>query len=77
MDPGMFIAVQDRENQHHDSPYWIGITLDVGDGTCIKMRMPMKRRGQGTGSRRTTSSSTEYIDGTRFDEGDIAISVQW
>ena len=35
--PGMFVAVQDREDGNHAVPFMhmIGITVDAGDGTCF------------------------------------------
>ena len=50
---GVFIAVQDRENQDHTLTFMVGITRDAGDGTCIVEQV----------KERTT------INGTRFDPG--------
>jgi hypothetical protein len=79
--PGVVISVQDRENQRHDAPFWIGITQDTGDGSCIvrsvPRQAPVRGRGRGRGAAVTTQRRTEYINGTRFDEGDVAISVKW
>jgi hypothetical protein len=79
--PGVVIAVQDRENQNHDVPFLIGITQDTGDGSCIVRSVPVQAsvrgRGRGRGSATNTQRRTEYINGTRFDEGDLAVSVKW
>jgi hypothetical protein len=42
-------------------PFLIGVTLDVGNGSCIKEEV----------------SERKNIDGTRFDPGDFAIAVRW
>ena len=42
-------------------PFLIGVTLDVGNGSCIKEEL----------------SERKNIDGTRFDPGDFAIAVRW
>ena len=42
-------------------PFLIGVTLDVGNGSCIKEEV----------------SERKNIDGTRFDPGDSAIAVRW
>ena len=79
--PGEYIAVQDREGQHCGAPFWIGITCDTGDGTCIARAVPKqpptKGRGRGRGGSMPTQRRTEHIDGIRFDEGDVAVSVRW
>ena len=79
--PGVVIVVQDRENQNHDVPFLIGITQDTGDGSCIVRSVPvqasLRGRGRGRGSATNTQRRTEYINGTRFDEGDLAVSVKW
>ena len=79
--PGEYIAVQDREGQHCGAPFWIGITCDTGDGTCIARTVPKqpptKGRGRGRGGSMTTQRRTEHTDGIRFDEGDVAVSVRW
>jgi len=60
--PGMFVAVQDRENQGHDDPYCIGITVAADrSGGCIVKEM----------------QGRETIDKTRYDPGDCAIAVVW
>ena len=59
--PGVFIAVQDRSSQGYAVPFLIGVTLDVGDGTCIKEKVTARKT----------------VDGTRFDPGDYAIAVRW
>ena len=45
----------------HAVPFLIGVTLDVGNGSCIKEEV----------------SERKNIDGTRFDPGDFAIAVRW
>lgn len=42
-------------------PFLIGVTLDVGNGSCIQ----------------EVVSERKTIDGTRFDPGDFAIAVRW
>ena len=42
-------------------PFLIGVTLDVGNGSCIKEEV----------------SERKNIDGTGFDPGDFAIAVRW
>ena len=59
--PGTFIAVQDREAQGYAVPYLIGITQDTGNGSCIVEKV----------------EGAKSIDGTRFSQGDYAISVKW
>ena len=62
LQPGTFVAFQDRENQNDSVPFMIGITIDYGNGTCIIQDMFTERT---------------YLNGTRFDEGDCAIAVRW
>ena len=59
--PGEFIAVQDREDGHHTVPFMVGVTQDVGDGTCFAV--PKEGR--------------QYVNRTRFDDGEYGIAVQW
>merc|ERR1712022_99101 len=59
--PGQFIAVQDREDGHHTVPFMVGVTLDVGDGTCFAV--PKEGR--------------QYVNRTRFDNGEYGIAVRW
>ena len=59
--PATFVAVQDRTAQGREEHFMIGITVDCGDGSCIKRKVAEK----------------ETIDGTRFDPGDYAIAVRW
>lgn len=33
--PGMLVAVQDREDGNWTVPFMIGVTVDMGDGTCF------------------------------------------
>ena len=33
---GVFVAAQDHENQNHDVPFVVGITVDVGDGRLMQ-----------------------------------------
>lgn len=60
--PNTFVAVQDRSASREEH-YIIGITVDCGDGGCILKQAQGKDR--------------EYIDGTRFDNGDYAVAVRW
>ena len=65
--PGEFIAVQDRLDGHctgNQEPFLIGITIDAGDGTCVRFKL-----GDQDGRR--------HVDGTRFDPGDWGIAVRW
>ena len=32
---GSFVAVQDRENQGHTFPFFIGRVVSAGDGSCV------------------------------------------
>ena len=59
--PGMFVAVQDREDQEFDVPFIIGLTCDVGNGTCIVKE----------------HTEREYVNGTRFDAGEAAVAIRW
>jgi hypothetical protein len=59
---GTFIAVEDRKAPPGTVAFLIGITLDSGNGTCIKEHVK--------GPRKTIAK-------TRFDDGDYAIQVQW
>jgi hypothetical protein len=61
--PGTFVVVQDRTASAGEEHYLVGITVDVGDGSCIV--------------RHVQGDDREHIDGTRFDPGDYAIVVQW
>ena len=56
-----YVAVQNREVNNTD-PYWVGITLDSGDGTCVIK----KNLGR-----------TEKIQGMTFTRGDYAVAVRW
>ena len=60
--PGIVIAVQDRENQHHDAPFLIGVTQDTGDGNSIvrsvPIQAPVRGRGRGRGSAASTQRRT-------------------
>ena len=58
--PGMMVAVQDRLN--NESEYIIGMTVDVGDKTCIIKQV---------------QDRSERINGTKFDRGDYVVAVQW
>ena len=60
--PGTFIAVEDRGTTGGSNvPFLIGVTLDVGDGSCIVEKVTQQKR----------------IEGTRIDAGDYAIKVKW
>jgi hypothetical protein len=61
LNPGSYVAVQNREVNNTD-PYWVGITLDSGDGTCVIK----KNLGR-----------TEKIQGMTFTRGDYAVAVRW
>ena len=52
--PNTFVAVQDREDGDFSVPFLIGITVDVGDGSCIVKKDFTKQ---------------ERIDKTVFDPG--------
>jgi hypothetical protein len=58
---GEFVAFQDSENQGHSFPYYIGQTVDAGDGSCIIKEC----------------AGRESINGTSFARGDYVISVCW
>ena len=58
--PGMMVAVQDRLN--NESEYIIGMTVDVGDKTCIIKQVQER---------------AERINGTQFHRGDYVVAVQW
>ena len=60
MKPGEIVAVQDREDQGHASPYLLAQAVDVGDGTCIIKRVTQR----------------ESIEGTSFTRGDYAVAVR-
>ena len=49
---GKFVAFQDRENQGHTFPYYIGQTIDSGDSSCIIKELECTER--------------EAINGTSF-----------
>jgi hypothetical protein len=51
----------DRENQGHSFPYYIGQTVDAGDGSCIIKQC----------------TERESINGTSFTRGDYVIAVRW
>jgi hypothetical protein len=59
--PGMFIAVEDRGIIGPDVPFWIGVTQDAGNGTCIAKH----------------HNERQTVGSTRFDPGDYAIAVKW
>ena len=54
-------SVQDREDQEFDVPFIIGLTCDVGNGTCIVKE----------------HTEREYVNGTRFDAGEAAVAIRW
>jgi hypothetical protein len=58
---GEFVAFQDRENQGHTYPYYIGQTVDSGNGSCITKQC----------------TEREAINGTGFTRGDYVIAVRW
>ena len=58
---GSFVAVQDRENQGHTFPFMIGRVVNATDGSCVAKKITGRQK----------------IDGTSYDVGDYAISVQW
>ena len=45
---GEIIAVQDRTDQGHSSPYLLAQALDAGDGTCIIKRVTQRESIGGT-----------------------------
>ena len=61
----------------------IGVTVDVGDGTCIAVKGQGRGQGQGRGHGRGRGrgrgpcNEQQYVDGTRFDEGELGIAVRW
>jgi hypothetical protein len=59
--PGSRVAVQNRGEMNGDN-YWVGIALDVGDGTCVV---------------RECTERSEWIQGTELTRGDYAVAVQW
>ena len=59
--PGVFVAVQDREDGNHAVPFMIGMTIDTGDGACFAV--PAKGR--------------QYVNRTRYDDGEYGVAVQW
>jgi hypothetical protein len=58
---GEFVAFQDRENQGHTYPYYIGQTIDSGEGSCIIKEC----------------TERESINGTSFSTGDHVIAIRW
>jgi hypothetical protein len=58
---GEFVAFQDHENQGHTYPYYIGQTVDSGNGSCITKQC----------------TEREAINGTGFTRGDYVIAVRW
>ena len=56
------LIAADRENQEHDVPYYIGLTVALAGGNDCASRRVHDR---------------ETIDGTRYDPGDYAIAVIW
>ena len=56
------LIAADRENQEHDVPYYIGLTVALAGGNVCASRLVHDR---------------ETIDGTRYDPGDYAIAVIW
>ena len=62
LEPGMFVAVQDREGQDVNVPFWIGLVVGAGaDGSCVARKIEER----------------ETISGTRYDPGDYAVTVVW